>query len=195
MHTKPDLRVFLKWSIAGSGSVITDVIQFMNETEHLHLRQEFLDFVGEEDFTEFAHQTLYFLYKTWSVLPPQLGGIWHEFCDSRNLQISSFSIVCKTVLWCCKHEKPVTYNRQAMFKSQKLERSTIKPIRFGIARNAPIIEAICPFGEGFINCETCSEILMNWLHDNSVDYNIYEKPGGVPPWEDGSLDTLRQADP
>ena len=27
MHTKPDLRVFLKWMIAGSGSVITDVIQ------------------------------------------------------------------------------------------------------------------------------------------------------------------------
>ena len=27
MHTKPDLRVFLKWMIARSGSVITDVIQ------------------------------------------------------------------------------------------------------------------------------------------------------------------------
>ena len=26
MHAKPDLRVFLKWIIAGSGSVITDVI-------------------------------------------------------------------------------------------------------------------------------------------------------------------------
>ena len=26
MHAKPDLRVFLKWVIAGSGSVITDVI-------------------------------------------------------------------------------------------------------------------------------------------------------------------------
>ena len=26
MHTKPDLRLFLKWMIAGSGSVITDVI-------------------------------------------------------------------------------------------------------------------------------------------------------------------------
>jgi len=26
MHAKPDLRVFLKWMIAGSGSVITDVI-------------------------------------------------------------------------------------------------------------------------------------------------------------------------
>ena len=26
MHTKPDLRVFLKWMIARSGSVITDVI-------------------------------------------------------------------------------------------------------------------------------------------------------------------------
>ena len=33
MHAKPDLRVFLKWMIAGSGSVITDVItpwQFTN---------------------------------------------------------------------------------------------------------------------------------------------------------------------
>ena len=27
MHTKLDLRVFLKWVIARSGSVITDVIQ------------------------------------------------------------------------------------------------------------------------------------------------------------------------
>ena len=26
MHAKPDLCVFLKWMIAGSGSVITDVI-------------------------------------------------------------------------------------------------------------------------------------------------------------------------
>ena len=26
MHAKPDLRVFLKWMIANSGSVITDVI-------------------------------------------------------------------------------------------------------------------------------------------------------------------------
>ena len=30
MHAKPDLRVFLKWMIAGSGSVITDVIQTTN---------------------------------------------------------------------------------------------------------------------------------------------------------------------
>ena len=29
MHAKPDLRVFLKWMIAGSGSVITDVIPLM----------------------------------------------------------------------------------------------------------------------------------------------------------------------
>ena len=28
MHAKPDLRVFLEWTIAGSGSVITDVITF-----------------------------------------------------------------------------------------------------------------------------------------------------------------------
>ena len=27
MHAKPDLRVFLEWMIAGSGSVIVDVIQ------------------------------------------------------------------------------------------------------------------------------------------------------------------------
>ena len=33
MHAKPDLRVFLKWMIAGSGSVITDVIH-LKETEH-----------------------------------------------------------------------------------------------------------------------------------------------------------------
>ena len=28
MHAKPDLRVFLEWMIAGSGSVIADVITF-----------------------------------------------------------------------------------------------------------------------------------------------------------------------
>ena len=35
MHTKPDLRVFLKWMIAGSGSVITDVIwlQFLHTSD------------------------------------------------------------------------------------------------------------------------------------------------------------------
>ena len=32
MHTKPDLRVFLKWMIARSGSVITDVIT-LNKTQ------------------------------------------------------------------------------------------------------------------------------------------------------------------
>ena len=32
MHAKPDLRVFLKWMIAGSGSVITDVIP-LNQSE------------------------------------------------------------------------------------------------------------------------------------------------------------------
>ena len=31
MHTNPDLRVFLKWMIAGSGSVITDVIPLSSE--------------------------------------------------------------------------------------------------------------------------------------------------------------------
>ena len=28
MHAKPDLRVVLEWKIAGSGSVITDVMWF-----------------------------------------------------------------------------------------------------------------------------------------------------------------------
>jgi len=31
MHAKPDLRVVLKWMIAGSGSVIADVIPLLNE--------------------------------------------------------------------------------------------------------------------------------------------------------------------
>ena len=31
MHAKPDLRVFLKWMIAGSGSVITDVIRLKKQ--------------------------------------------------------------------------------------------------------------------------------------------------------------------
>ena len=35
MHAKPDLRVFLKWVIAGSGSVIMDVMS---------LKEMFLDF-------------------------------------------------------------------------------------------------------------------------------------------------------
>ena len=37
MHAKPDLRVFLKWMIASSGSVITDVIQteFMPRSQKL----------------------------------------------------------------------------------------------------------------------------------------------------------------
>ena len=30
MHAKPDLRVVLKWMIAGSGSVIADVIQLLD---------------------------------------------------------------------------------------------------------------------------------------------------------------------
>ena len=33
MHAKPDLRVFLKWLIAGSGSVITDVIRLRKTSE------------------------------------------------------------------------------------------------------------------------------------------------------------------
>ena len=32
MRAKPDLRVFLKWMIAGSGSVITDVIPLQAQT-------------------------------------------------------------------------------------------------------------------------------------------------------------------
>ena len=30
MHAKPDLRVFLEWMIAGSGSVITDVMRLLD---------------------------------------------------------------------------------------------------------------------------------------------------------------------
>ena len=39
MHAKPDLRVFLKWMIAGSGSVITDVIPL---NQKLHVEHESL---------------------------------------------------------------------------------------------------------------------------------------------------------
>ena len=39
MHAKPDLRVFLKWMIAGSGSVITDVI-WLNK----HVDAQFFDY-------------------------------------------------------------------------------------------------------------------------------------------------------
>ena len=37
MHAKPDLRVFLKWMIAGPGSVITDVICLMSKQQKLDL--------------------------------------------------------------------------------------------------------------------------------------------------------------
>ena len=37
MHTKPDLRVFLKWMVAGSGSVITDVIPLGRIDEDFHI--------------------------------------------------------------------------------------------------------------------------------------------------------------
>ena len=36
MHAKPDLRVFLKWMIAGSGSVITDVSRLKNAILHFN---------------------------------------------------------------------------------------------------------------------------------------------------------------
>ena len=32
MHAKPDFRVFLEWMIAGSGSVITDVMRLKDES-------------------------------------------------------------------------------------------------------------------------------------------------------------------
>ena len=31
MHAKPDLRVFLEWMVARSGSVITDVMSLKNK--------------------------------------------------------------------------------------------------------------------------------------------------------------------
>jgi hypothetical protein len=40
MHAKPDLRVFLKWMIAGSGSVITDVIRFTKQLLQYHERRK-----------------------------------------------------------------------------------------------------------------------------------------------------------
>ena len=38
MHAKPDLRVFLKWMIASSGSVITDVMSLKTMLPCLALR-------------------------------------------------------------------------------------------------------------------------------------------------------------
>ena len=53
LHAKPDLRVFLKWMIAGSGSVITDVITPKQMTETSISTQElnaFCDDIrGESD--------------------------------------------------------------------------------------------------------------------------------------------------
>ena len=37
MHAKPDLRVVLKWMIAGSGSVITDVIRLALNQPAIHV--------------------------------------------------------------------------------------------------------------------------------------------------------------
>ena len=44
MHAKPDLRVFLKWMIAGTGSVITDVIPLIASMYRLLIA--FLIFTG-----------------------------------------------------------------------------------------------------------------------------------------------------
>ena len=41
MHAKPDLRVFLKWMIARSGSVITDVIWL----KHWRLMRRFIAYL------------------------------------------------------------------------------------------------------------------------------------------------------
>ena len=37
MHAKPDLRVILKWTIAGSGSVLADVIHLESHEWHLRI--------------------------------------------------------------------------------------------------------------------------------------------------------------
>ena len=45
MHAKPDLRVFLKWMIARSGSVITDVISLKN----LHTKRNAMTKISQKD--------------------------------------------------------------------------------------------------------------------------------------------------
>jgi len=40
MHAKPDLRVFLKWMIARSGSVITDVMPLAHCDQNVELDDE-----------------------------------------------------------------------------------------------------------------------------------------------------------
>ena len=59
MHAKPDLRVFLKWKIAGSGSVITDVIRLTHMTLdefQIHVAAHFEVYRGEHPHSpeEFA---------------------------------------------------------------------------------------------------------------------------------------------
>ena len=42
MHAKPDLRVFLKWMVTRSGSVITDVIRLTKEDPTRYLLRQTL---------------------------------------------------------------------------------------------------------------------------------------------------------
>ena len=53
MHTKPDLRVFLKWMITRSGSVITDVIP-LNQKWCQHLNKNPYESPAEVDDNESA---------------------------------------------------------------------------------------------------------------------------------------------
>ena len=52
MHAKPDLRVFLKWMIAGSGSVITDVIRLSTTA----MNNDLARFVAEFRDVDFSYR-------------------------------------------------------------------------------------------------------------------------------------------
>ena len=155
-----------------------DVILLMVDPTLTQLRKEFREFLGDEDFTEFGHQILYFLYKTWRELPAYLRGVWGEFSTDMNIEIPCFKTICETTLWCVKHNQIVTFNRYAEFNSRILAWNKVKPERFGVARNAVATESFSPFGLGLVNCEKCSELLFKWLDENSIDFKIREKPNG-----------------
>ena len=142
------------------------------------LRKEFREFLGDEDFTEFGQQIIYFLYKTWRELPAYLRGVWGEFSADMKIEIPCFKTIGETTLWCVEHHQVVAFNRYAEFSPHSLTWNTVKPERFGVARSAAATESFCPFGLGLINCAKYSELLFKWLEENSIDFKFREKPSG-----------------
>ena len=79
MHAKPDLRVFLKWMIAGSGSVITAVMRLVlssiNASVFTNVRLHFMHF--DESTTNSARS--FRLSNLWDICVPLSIGLVPAF--------------------------------------------------------------------------------------------------------------------